>query len=189
MKNCIQILGKYSNSISKSFKIYLQQKKTISEDDKSKVRWEEKSVSISGEKKYTKINPHSQYLIYYIASHTYQSIKQSSFSETHQQMFFSHFISNWRRRAGESCPSLTWNESYVLWIILVLRLSSVLRTRPLLQHSNSEGLRQVVTSELERLERLLTVLVCEEKCPVDYLNSVRSSKVCQFLSVLALRLF
>ena len=107
MKNCIQILGKYSNSISKSFKIYLQQKKTISEDDKSKVRWEEKSVSISGEKKYTKINPHSQYLIYYIASHTYQSIKQSSFSETHQQMFFSHFISNWRRRAGESCPSLT----------------------------------------------------------------------------------
>ena len=70
MKNCIQILGKYSNSISKSFKIYLQQKKTISDDDKSKVRWEEKSVSISGEKKYTKINPHCQYLIYYIASHT-----------------------------------------------------------------------------------------------------------------------
>ena len=47
----------YSNSWEifkfylKSFEIYLQQKKTISEDDKSKVRWEEKSVSISGEKK------------------------------------------------------------------------------------------------------------------------------------------
>lgn len=100
-------------------------------------------------------------------------------------MFFSHFISNRRRGAGGSCPSFTWNKSYVLWISLVLRLSSVLRTRPLL---HSEGLRQVVTSELERLERLLTV-VSEEECPVDYLNSVRSSKVSQFPSVLALRLF